>query len=558
MSSERVGEVIKRALGAVLPGPQVVVMPANSTGGNDPGRLTEDELASIAVRLALSFPEWVERRVEHIVYLDDTTVRLRESVTLRWPEPEFFVEDARPKSGQTIYVPLDILKKRPLIEVDVAKPDGSSFPILSTRRNGEIAASGLTSAIWYVSENNRGGRGLEDASLDLIEAAVKAPASQGSELLKVLDDPTTELGQVLKEPDEVRGLLRELGSNFMLLAPATYKPGAETVLKYSYSERLPWKLSLRNLAATFGLADFRSELVRLGLGYGESYHVEVDAPEEVRLARARLFGSYVASSGTDRVYVAIAEDGDNPVVDLHGKRPTAATLRLAEEYKAKPWWKRAVQRKPGAAPLPKDPRAAADASTRTQVARSDRGFAEIAFRPRISGSFIAAVITSVLTSALLIGVRDRLPQLDGGVGSAVLLALPVLAAGYLTRSGEHAFATRLLAGVRFSTLVVGICSLAVAAVLGGGFIDTAQRAPARLTCAAAKPSQRLARSTELRCVADRQAPPKKTVPRDVRRVVDGATITASALSVILLLGLLRTWLWPTVRLPKDHDDDDVI
>lgn len=29
-----------------------------------------------------------------------------------------------------IYVPLDVLLKRLLIEVDVAKPDGSTFPIL--------------------------------------------------------------------------------------------------------------------------------------------------------------------------------------------------------------------------------------------------------------------------------------------------------------------------------------------------------------------------------------------------------------------------------------------
>lgn len=278
----------------------------------------------------------------------------------------------------------------------------------------------------------------------------------------------------------------------------------------------------------------------------------------MRLARARLFGSYVDSSGSKRVTVAIAEDGDNPVVDLHAKRPTAQTLRLAEEYKAKSWWKRMFKRKPGAAPLPADPLAAAAASAPTPVARSDRGFARVSFRPRISGPFIAAVITSVLTSALLIGARTRLPELDGQVGSAVLLALPVLAAGYLTRSGEHAFATRLLAGVRASTLLVGVCSLIVAAILGGGFIDKGQPTPARLTCTPANSAERLGRTRELRCVSERQTAPEPKVPKGVQHVVDAATVIAVGFSCILLVGLLRTWWWPTVRLQEDSDDNDVI
>jgi hypothetical protein len=394
--------------------------------------------------------------------------------------------------------------------------------------------------------------------LKVIAAAVKSPRSRAGKLLRVLDDPASELAEVLKEPDEIRGLLRELGSSFLLLAPATYEPGVETVLKYSYSQPLPWRLSARNVAAIFGLADFRSDLTRLALGYAESYHIEVEAPEDVRLARARLFGSYVNSSGTDRVYVAIAEDGDNPVVDLHAKRPTGETLRLAEEYKAKPWWKRMFTRKPGAAPLPPDPLAAAAAGEPTPVARSDRGFAQVSFRPRLSGPFIAAVVTSVLTSVLLIGARTRLPELDGQVGSAVLLALPVLAAGYLTRPGEHAFATRLLGGVRAATLLVGICSLIVAGILGGGFIDKAQPSLARTTCTPANNDHRLGRARELRCVSDRQTVSAATVPDGVRHAVDGATLVAVVLSGLLFIGLLRTWLWPTVRLQKDPDDDDVI
>ena len=521
-------------------------------------RLTDDQLGSIAVRLALSFPEWVERRVEHVVYLDDTTVRQRESVTIRWPEPEFFVLDARPHAGQTIYVPLDVIVKQSLIEVDVANPDDSTFAILSTRRNGTLAASGLTSAIWFLSEDTRKGKGLSDDTLRRIEAIVRSPAPLARKLLAVLKDRSTELGEVLGQPDEFRGLLSELATNFLMLAPAIYEPGVETVLKYSYSQRLPWKLSLRNVAATFGLANLHSDLTRLALGYADSYHLEVDAPEDVRLARARLFGSYVDSAGTGRVTIAIAVDGDNPVVDLHARRPTAATLKLAEEYRAKPLAKRILSRKPGTAPLPDDALEAATASAPTAVARSDRGFAQVSFRPRVAGPFIAAVVTSTLTSVLLIGARQRLPEIDGQVGSAVLLALPVLAAGYLTRPGEHAFATRLLTGVRLSALIVGVCSLLVAAILGGGFIEHPQPAPQAFTCSSANGRRSLARTRTARCVADQPHAERAKVPDEVRLAVDGSTIVAVSFSALLLAGLLRTWLWPSVRLERaDEDDDDI-
>jgi hypothetical protein len=549
---------VKRLLGGLLaPHPDVASLAHGDAAG--PERLSDDQLAIIAVRLALSFPQWVERRVEHVAYLDDTTVRQRESITLRWPDPEFFTDQARPQAGQMIYVPLDVLKKRPLIEVDVAKPDGSTFPILSTRRNGELSASGLTTAIWQLSEDTRAGQGLQDeASFKVIAAGVKSPRSQAIKVLGALDDPATELAQVLNQPDEIRGLLRELGSNFLLLAPAVYEPGVETVLKYSYSQPLPWKFSGRNIAATFGLADFRSDLTRLALGYAESFHIEIEAPDEVRLARARLFGSYMNSTNTGRVNVAIDEDGDNPVVDLHAKRPFAATLELAEAYRKKPWYKRLVTRKPGVAPLPADPLEAAAASQPTPVVRSDRGFAQVTFRPRVSGPFIAAVVTSVLTSILLIGARTRLPELDGQVGSAVLLALPVLAAGYLTRAGEHAFATRLLLGVRGGSLVVGICSLLVAGILGGGFIDKGQPSPTRTTCTPAITDQRFSRAQELDCIISPPRPPEAKVSAGVRRVVDAATLVAVVISAILFLGLLRTWLWPTGRLQEEVDDDDVI
>ena len=52
------------------------------------------------------------------------------------------------------------------------------------------------------------------------------------------------------------------------------------------------------------------------------------------------------------------------------------------------------------APLPEEPLEAAAATTPTPVTRSDQGFAQVSFRQRLSGPFLAAVVISILTAAL--------------------------------------------------------------------------------------------------------------------------------------------------------------
>lgn len=332
-----------------------------------------------------------------------------------------------------------------------------------------------------------------------------------------------------------------------------YRPGADRVLKYAYSQPLPWELSLRNVLATFGLADFRARISGLSLGLGDSYHLEVETPPEVRLARARLFGSYVDRAGTSRVTVGLAEGGDAPAVNLHAARPAQDDLEAAEQaarIAALPWYRRMCRRLP---PLEvrEDPLEQAAAGRPSPVQRSDRGFAVVSFRPMLAGTFLAATVTSVLATALLVGARSRLAELDGQVGSAVLLALPILAAGYLVRLGEHAFATRLLRGVRSAALLVGVCSLVVAALLGAGFVDRPPRPPGSL--AGTRPTH-----GDVRCTEVTPPAPALRVPEGMQLAVDIATIVAAAATVVLLLGLVRTWGAPRAGRQEDLPDDDLV
>jgi hypothetical protein len=514
-----------------------------------PPRLSDGQLGVIAVTLALRFPEWMQRRVEHIAYLDDVTVRERAGVMLRWPEPDFFPEGARPARGQMVYVPLDLLTKGPLIGLDGSRPDGSPFPILPFGRTAALAAAGITALVWDLSRQTRGIE-LKDDTVEIMQAVVASPAALARPLLRVFREPGSELGEVLGEHNELRGLLEELADSLLMLAPAVYEPGGEVVYRYTYCKPLPWERPRHNrFLALFGYADARGGYRNLALGRSASYHLEVEAPAEVRLTRARLYGVYDQPPGQAPITALIGEDGDSPVIDIHARRPTAEAFALADPMHP--------PSRPPLLALPAQdatPKAAVEAARRgaaTAVSRSDRGYATLRFRPEPFGTFLATTVVSFLTALLLIAARTRLPELDGQISAALLLALPVLALGYLTRAGEHQFATRLLRGVRVAALAVGMCSLLVAGVLGGGFIHHPPAQPPDYLCSRL-PAGRGAGSPglTLRCVAQATPAGAASVPAGVEVVVDVATSLATLLALVLLVGWVSTYGRSSRRLPE--------
>jgi hypothetical protein len=502
--------------------------------------LSEVQLGVIAVTLALRFPEWLQRRVERLTYLDDVTVRNSGGVMLRWPEPEFFPEGARPQAGQMVYVPLTLLTKDPLIRLDGICPDGSPFPILPFGRTAALASMGITTLVWDLSQKTRK-RGLDDGTVEIMDAVAAAPAALARPALKILKDPQSELSQVLAEHNELRGLFEELAESLLMLAPAIYEPGREAVYRYTYCKRLPWEdpgdHRLAAMLAMLGYADVRGGYRGLSLGWSASYHFEVEAPAEVRLSRVRLYGTYDRPPGQPPVTALLDEDGETPVVDLHGRRPTEQAFTSPDLMHPRP---------PRSAP-PAGDLTASDAlqairrGLPTPVSRSDRGYATIRFRPDPFGTFLVATVTSCLTALLLVAARTRLPELDGQISAALLLALPILALGYLTRAGEHSFATRLLRGVRVTALVVGMCSLLVACVLGGGFIRHPPARAPNYTCSDHRVQWRPGEYRLVwRCIAKTPAVEKSTVPSGVEIVVDIATLLATILALVLLGGWVST------------------
>jgi hypothetical protein len=513
----------------------------------------------IAVQLALRFPEWILRRVEQAVYLDDTTVRWRVSATFRLPEADFFNITTPLTSGQKIYLPLSLLKKRPLTQFDARDEDERPLPVLTTAQNSTLSESGMTAIIWSLAES-LGRSGLDDRTVKTIRAVVSAPPVRA---LSILKDTLKggELAEVLAQDEVLTALTQEFATSFMLLVPARYEPGRERVVKYAYTSPLPWSWLWppRNFFALFGWADFRSSLEALALGASGSYHVEVEAPPDVRLASAALTGDYQDRERSYRVPVLLDRDGDNPRVNLHAVRPSAVGLAYEKEraaYKKLPFIRRLCTQKPERTAEPSDPLDAAEAIRPSAVERDDRGFATVWFRNEVPGTFMAAVVVSIVTCLTLWGARTRLAELDGEAAAAILLALPVLVASYLIRPGEHAFATRLLLGVRLLALLVGICALLVAGLLAGGVVKHSATTFPTYRChrvgASARSGARTgAQPQSFSCAVTATHPAPEQLKPHVQDLANWAAYAATGATLILLFGLARTWFSPCNTRPDE-------
>ena len=367
---------------------------------------------------------------------------------------------------------------------------------------------------------------------------------------------------MLAKHSQYRGLLEELALNVMFLAPATYRPESEVVYRYSYCLSLKRSDGLRDrIAAVLGLKDITMFHRRLSLGWSHSYHFEVNAVAEVRIPCARLWARYGPRPEPDRERALIAEAGGSPVIDLPARRPTAQAFASGEAADPK-------TRPPVLPPLsehatPSDLLDAANEARSTPTDRADQGEAEIRMRLDPAGTFFVAMVVSCLTAVLLCGARPRLARLDGQTAAALLLALPILTLGYLTRPGEHSLATRLLSGIRVIALLVGICSLIVAAILAGGFVEHKSAKGPGYSCESRIDDLPVHRGphatwrqtadpdvTKLRCRTALVAASKTRLAPAAQHVANAACSIAVVLAVLLLIGWFSTWRRASGMLPK--------
>lgn len=493
-------------------------------------------LAATAVELASRFATWVRRRKWTLEYVDDTTIRQRMSIDFRLPPEDRLA--APPGRGQTIFVPLWIPKKGPLTNLDVRDEEDRAVAVLNRVENGRVTARGLQFLMLGIAAGKSVDVDETDLATVLSEIVTARPGDAESRLEGALGSTLA----MLEKGDEYETFVRELARGFLLMVPLPYEPGRDRILKLAFDtpqlwhgEEPDWRERWRSLRASLGLADKSQQFEELPIGLARGNHFQLNAPPGVKLAEA---------------WIDVWQHYPDPTGDVISRNEQASPReqsvfdRPRAELNVSP---RAVY-DPDLPDLPDEGEAARRTAYGDLLAgMADKANLHVRFIPRASDVFAGALVTCVLTIPLLWVVDRRLIQLDGQTSAALLLALPAILAAFLARPGEHAFAARLIFGVRLTALVVGTCALGVAAVIGAGGIREGSPAPARSATAVPCGGRGFARLPPApgwaRTVVCR-TPTRSHVHANAtaQRSVTGLAVIATLGTVLLLVGFVRTLL----------------
>lgn len=381
----------------------------------------EDELAKYAVRLALTFSNWVHRRTETFQFVDANTVRRRMSVDFTLPPSEQLAE------GDIVYVPLMILEKEDLRHLDVVDEAGNSLQVLTTQQNGTIAERGLHFLLLSSWPKD------QDLPIDVIAKITTGDRCEAKKdaAATLANDGAITVGLAgFDQRDQVRALINDLAEGFLFLVPLQYRPGSRRLVKFSYDAALGHRSGqgfarqayrrMTRLASSLGLMARLEEFSDLAIGWAESYHAEAVPAPGTYSAEATL--EVERSAGIERSR------------DRHRSRPH---LRAAGK------------------------------------SRGDSGQLALLFQARRDGLILPLLVSAAVIAGALAFVPKRSGHIDGQTLGALLLA-PFALAAFYARSSENSYVTNALRGVRLVATVPVAAGVLVLSMLGLGYLGSTQ------------------------------------------------------------------------------------
>lgn len=390
-------------------------------------RLVPYEAAKIGSLIA-DETAWVERRVESVSFVDETTQRRH--VSVHFEVPHFEQTPGTPAGVALMFVPLAFLKKEVLRNLDVRDETGRALPVLSRRQNAALAAQVLVDQAIEV---------LEVDTESELQPAVRWLLRTAAGLHDGPEPPQTQTAaeqiSQLESDETMIGYLADLGQSFMLLARVDAAPGQTRIVKFSYEydfdEEQPeartaagLKLVLAvsaepfvRLATALGLADYKTWFGTPGMFDAQSYHVEVACPDEITIAEAVLF--------------RVEGETHKPVSD--DQRADRAHLSVHS-------------------PHPDDAR---------------DGYVVVRYCLRAALIIPVAVLTA-LTAGVITGGLALHYWFPGAqrtdTSAALVVAIPTFFAAFVV-PGSHRLVRRMFVGLRVVALLSGLCSFAAAATL---------------------------------------------------------------------------------------------
>jgi hypothetical protein len=409
-------------------------------GRNQPSSSIKLDEGTVFLWLLRNPRAWVHRRVETCAFVDDRWSRRWISIDCTPPEQI----EGQSTVGLLDCVPLALLAKRPLRGFDLRDADGRALSVLTSDENTEISYRALAGFAGSLIEEEIEQVVLDDLR-DIVSpsrtATLRGLASMYGATEEKSKSPATKQRRQLISHGAFASTASELGENFLLLTPLCGELGVRRIYKYGFEDPLERQSDVwRGTAARLGLTAARLVLELPAARSAGSFHCEIEAPPDLEITKAKI----------DRDVIFQANLAGLDHKESRRKKRQAAALNRSLEPRDGGGIARAHLRLP-----------------RTDLEIGPRPTAIVWLRSRRIGFLRPALVTCLLTSALLIAARQRLAVIEKEVepASTLILIIPGLLAAYLSRPGEHALASSLLVGVRVMLALCGLCAVTAAALL---------------------------------------------------------------------------------------------
>jgi hypothetical protein len=409
---------------------------------------------SWSIYLMLLWPRtWIHRRVESIQLIDETTAVRRVSVDLTVPrnlpaadaltpvgagspwasrlrvppdeDPSHLsATDHNVGSGaaaaerRTVVVPIALLAKRSLVHFDLQNEAGTALSLLTTEQNTRLSAAVLLELAY--SEQ-------PEVCDSLVPKDIRCLVGDDDQIRR-----REALGRCLNERTEVsrylvglegfRALATDLERYFVAYARLDALPGQRRIVKFSYESyesEVTAEPNQRGLRTFFGWRPFTYSSEELPVGFGDSYHIEIEAPPESEFSYASLVCS-------DR-----ASGVEPPNPENSWQTPCDFDLPAGRIH-----------------------------FHATPTDRGTSGRVLFGIRIRRTGMLRALVVAGIISAGVLLAIRLRLWEFrshsgDSDAVAALLATFPALLATYVLQPGEHAVVGRILRGPRLMLLISG-------------------------------------------------------------------------------------------------------
>lgn len=209
---------------------------------------------------------WLHRIVESVAFIDARTIRRSRSFDLTVPGT------APQLDGKTV-LPLALLSRRVLSELDVIDDRGQRLALMTSEQNGAVSSALLVGRAKDAGVNDD----------EFLSRIAELPTRVGGNL-EIVEQELHRNGI----DADVADLCRALATGFMVYVLCDTSPGVRTVIKAGYSEPLEVVKEGRLMPQRIGWEPLEVAFEVRGAGEASSYHFEILAPQGGALRDASL------------------------------------------------------------------------------------------------------------------------------------------------------------------------------------------------------------------------------------------------------------------------------